>query len=171
MAHAVYLYDISHVIIDNIQFMMGMSTAYDRFFAQDMVRQCIVNNMYFFMICMYLSLQVIHKFRKFATLHNVHVTLVIHPRKEMDEMLSANSIFGGAKATQEADNVLLLQEEIITERVKRKFVEVVKNRFSGDLGKVPLTFNPSTITFSKKYAKSKAIKKSNAPASKSENDK
>ena len=37
MAHAVYLYDISHVIIDNIQFMMGMSNSNDRFFAQDMV--------------------------------------------------------------------------------------------------------------------------------------
>ena len=38
MAHAVYLYDISHVIIDNMQFMMGMSNSMDRFFAQDMVR-------------------------------------------------------------------------------------------------------------------------------------
>ena len=87
---------------------------------------------------------------------------MIHPRKEAEDRLSANSIFGGAKATQEADNVLLLQEEIITERVKRKFVEVVKNRFSGDLGQVPLVFNPLTTTFSKKYAKSKT-KKTNAP--------
>ena len=87
---------------------------------------------------------------------------MIHPRKEAEDRLSANSIFGGAKATQEADNVLLLQEEIITERVKRKFVEVVKNRFSGDLGQVPLIFNPLTTTFSKKYAKSKT-KKTNAP--------
>ena len=56
MAHAVYLYDISHVIIDNIQFMMGMSTNYDRFFAQDMVRQCIVNYMNFFMKCTYVPI-------------------------------------------------------------------------------------------------------------------
>ena len=48
--------------------------------------------------------------RKFATSHNCHVTLVIHPRKEDEDLLTANSIFGGAKATQEADNVLLLQE-------------------------------------------------------------
>ena len=37
MAHAVYLYDIAHVIIDNMQFMMGMSNSMDRFFAQDLV--------------------------------------------------------------------------------------------------------------------------------------
>ncbi len=66
----------------------------------------------------------IQKFRKFATLHNVHVTLVIHPRKEDDERLTANSIFGGAKATQESDNVIILQEEEINLKVKRKFIQV-----------------------------------------------
>ncbi len=68
--------------------------------------------------------QIIQKFRKFATLHNVHVTLVIHPRKEDDERLTANSIFGGAKATQEADNVVILQEEEINLKIKRKFLQV-----------------------------------------------
>lgn len=49
--------------------------------------------------------QIIQKLRKFATLHNVHLTLVIHPRKEdIGENLTTNSIYGGAKATQEADN-------------------------------------------------------------------
>jgi twinkle protein len=53
----------------------------------------------------WIVLQIIQKLRKFATLHNVHLTLVIHPRKEEnDESLTNNSIFGGAKATQEADN-------------------------------------------------------------------
>jgi len=137
----------------------------------------------------------IQKFRKFATLHNVHVTLVIHPRKEDDDRLTANSIFGGAKATQvsntitdkikyvllchkrimrtyssckgntllkiflsygyqinfqEADNVIILQEEEINLKVKRKFIQIVKNRFSGDLGLAPLFFNKPTLTFSKK---------------------
>jgi hypothetical protein len=32
-------------------------------------------------------------------------------RKENEEILTMESIFGGAKATQEADNVMLLQEE------------------------------------------------------------
>ncbi|TRY62956.1 hypothetical protein TCAL_13733, partial [Tigriopus californicus] len=103
MGHAVYIYDISHVIIDNIQFMMGMSAkGVDRFYTQDLI---------------------IERFRKFATLHNVHVTLVIHPRKENEDHLSTNSIFGGAKATQEADNVILLQEETVNPKIKRKFIQ------------------------------------------------
>ena len=72
--------------------------------------------------------QVIEKFRKFATLHDVHVTLVIHPRKEISEHLTGDSIFGGAKATQEADNVILLQKEEVMANVTRKYIEVVKNR-------------------------------------------
>ena len=43
MAHAVYLYDITHVIIDNMQFMMGMSNSMDRFCAQDMVRSISIS--------------------------------------------------------------------------------------------------------------------------------
>lgn len=50
------------------------------------------------------------KFRKFATDHNVHITLVIHPRKEDEgHKLTTSSIFGSAKATQEADLVVILQ--------------------------------------------------------------
>lgn len=50
------------------------------------------------------------KFRKFATDKNVHVTLVIHPRKEDEgHKLTTSSIFGSAKATQEADLVVILQ--------------------------------------------------------------
>merc|ERR1719326_261187 len=98
MGYAVYVYDIGHVIIDNLQFMMGSNLkTYDRYYAQDMI---------------------IGKFRKFASLHNIHLTLVIHPRKEDEPLLTTNSIFGGAKATQEADNVLLLQEEQIDERLE-----------------------------------------------------
>jgi len=65
MSHAVYVHDIAHVIVDNLQFMLGVdssptSTAIDRFYRQDVV---------------------ISAFRKFATMMNCHVTLVIHPRK------------------------------------------------------------------------------------------
>lgn len=95
-------------------------------------------------------MQIIGKFRKFATLHNVHVTLVIHPRKDDSDLLTTNSISGGAKATQEADNVLLLQQEDISPTVKRKYLQLVKNRFTGDLGTAPLFFNKGTLTFSKK---------------------
>lgn len=62
MSHAVYVHDITHVIVDNLQFMIGVDDmkSVDRFYRQD---------------------QVISSFRKFVTHMNCHVTLVIHPRK------------------------------------------------------------------------------------------
>ena len=74
----------------------------------------------------------------------------------MADNLTGDSIFGGAKATQEADNVMLLQQEEVMANVKRKYIEVVKNRFSGDLGSIPLFFNKGTLTMSKEiYSKEK----------------
>ena len=45
MGHATYVYDISHVIIDNMQFMMGSSSgsSMDRFTLQDQVRLCLIH--------------------------------------------------------------------------------------------------------------------------------
>ena len=61
MSHAVYVHDIAHVVVDNLQFMMGSSGEWaDRFSKQD---------------------SFISAFRKFSTNMNCHVTLVIHPRK------------------------------------------------------------------------------------------
>ena len=78
----------------------------------------------------------VEKFRKFATEYNVHVTLVVHPRKEDEGVkLGISSFYGSAKATQEADTVIILQSD-----GKRKFVDVKKNRFDGTLGHVPLYF-------------------------------
>lgn len=69
---------------------------------------------------------VVASFRQFATRKNCHVTLVIHPRKERDEDLTASSIFGGAKASQEADNILIIQDKrLMTSRGKR-FLQVSK---------------------------------------------
>lgn len=54
----------------------------------------------------------IAEFRHFATSQHVHVTIIVHPRKEgEDKLLSTASIFGTAKAGQEADNVLILQAQ------------------------------------------------------------
>ena len=54
----------------------------------------------------------IGEFRKFASLKNVHVTVVIHPRKgDESETLKTSSIFGTVKASQEADNVMILQSQ------------------------------------------------------------
>ena len=148
MAHAVYVHDIAHVIIDNIQFMIGSRNgSMDRFSQQDVA---------------------IERFRKFATLHNCHVTLVIHPRKEVEgDMLSVHSVYGGGKATQEADNVLLLQEEQKDDSFfKKKYIEVVKNRYAGELGVVPLAFTKPFLTMSKKVsmeAKKRNMKKKSLP--------
>jgi twinkle protein len=122
MDHAVYVYDVEHVILDNLQFMLGAgSSKYDRFEAQD---------------------HAIQSFRKFATKMNVHITLAVHPRKENDEMLGITSVFGSAKVTQEADNVILVQC-LDRDRLLRT-INVQKNRFDGDSGHVPFKFDKAS---------------------------
>ncbi|KAM8836878.1 twinkle mtDNA helicase isoform 1-T2 [Spinachia spinachia] len=129
MQHAVYLYDINHVIIDNLQFMMGQENlSVDKLAVQD---------------------HIIGAFRKFATNSSCHVTLVIHPRKEEDDReLQTASIFGSAKASQEADNVLILQEKKLLTCAGHRYLQVTKNRFDGDVGIFPLDFIKSSLTFS-----------------------
>ncbi|KAG7222291.1 hypothetical protein INR49_027295 [Caranx melampygus] len=128
MQHAVYVYDINHVIIDNLQFMMGQENlSVDKFAVQD---------------------HIIGAFRKFATNNSCHVTLIIHPRKEEDDReLQTASIFGSAKASQEADNVLILQEKKLVTCPGRRSLQVTKNRFDGDVGIFPLDFIKTSLTF------------------------
>eukprot|EP00066_Takifugu_rubripes_P019135 XP_011608401.1 PREDICTED: twinkle protein, mitochondrial isoform X3 [Takifugu rubripes] len=108
MQHAVYMYDINHVIIDNLQFMMGQENlSVDKFAVQD---------------------HIIGAFRKFATSSSCHVTLIIHPRKEEDDReLQMASIFGSAKASQEADNVLILQEKKLVTCPGRRSLQASTN--------------------------------------------
>ena len=128
MEYSVYAYDVEHIILDNLQFLLGATAGYERFDAQE---------------------RAIHAFRKFATAQNVHVTLVIHPRKEPeDQPLNISSVFGTAKATQEADNVLILQSEN-----GKKKLEVKKNRFDGDLGSAYLSFNHERLIFEEEKQK------------------
>ena len=61
MSHAAYVHDIQHVIVDNLQFMLGSNyQVHDRYTVQN---------------------QAIAEFRKFASAKNIHVSVVIHPRK------------------------------------------------------------------------------------------
>lgn len=119
MEYAVYVNDVEHIILDNMQFMItrnGKKSSFDKFEVQDLA---------------------IEKFRKFATEHNVHVTLVVHPRKEdAAAKLSISSFFGSAKATQEADTVIIIQNDAN----RRKCLDVKKNRFDGTLGFSPIYF-------------------------------
>ena len=67
----------------------------------------------------------------------MHVTLVVHPRKEDESSkLSMSSFFGSAKATQEADTVIIIQNDAS----RRKTLDVKKNRFDGTLGSSPIYF-------------------------------
>ncbi|KAH8353491.1 hypothetical protein KR084_011357 [Drosophila pseudotakahashii] len=134
--HASYVHDVMHVIIDNLQFMMGVSTYRgDKFWEQD---------------------SIIAAFRSFATKHNVHVTLVMHPRKERQEdELTTSSVFGTAKATQEADNVLIIQDKRLTSVRGKKYLQIAKNRYSGDLGIMPLEFDKDALSYSSQIQSAK----------------
>lgn len=74
-------YDVEHIVLDNLQFMTGSNArGYEKFDILD---------------------NAIERFRKFATNKSIHITLVVHPRKEAEgQALSAQSVFGTAKATQ-----------------------------------------------------------------------
>lgn len=78
--------------------------------------------------------------RQLATDKNVHIALVIHPKKvEDDNNLTVGSIFGTAKVTQEADSVLILQKNNVQ---NYRIMQVKKNRFDGEVGEVSMLFNP-----------------------------
>ena len=126
MDHAVYVYDVQHIVLDNLQFMMtGAGKGYEKFDMQE---------------------RALDKFRKFASNKNVHLTLVIHPRKEAeDQKLRISSVFGTAKATQEADNVLIIQNN--PDEADSKFLEIKKNRFDGELATIPLSFHRQSNCF------------------------
>ncbi|KAJ8264532.1 hypothetical protein GJAV_G00150380 [Gymnothorax javanicus] len=51
-------------------------------------------------------------------------------------------------ASQEIDNVLILQEKKLVTAPGRRSFQVAKNRFDGDMGIFPLEFNKSFLTFS-----------------------
>ncbi|BFZ19127.1 hypothetical protein BsWGS_22166 [Bradybaena similaris] len=152
MSHAVYVHDIAHVILDNLQFMMGVGGTEwnDRFMKQD---------------------SFIASFRKFATNMNCHVTLVIHPRKEKEsEDLTTASVFGTAKATQEADNVLILQDKRLTSVRGRKYLQVTKNRFDGELGLMLLKFDKESLSFAAKEKEKTTKKTDNEDGQNAEDD-
>ena len=142
MRHAVYTQDVTHIILDNLQFMLsGQASGLEKFELQE---------------------HVIAALRSFATEHACHVTLVVHPRKEDDGApLTTASIYGAAKVTQEADNVLILQNEFAG---KPKYIDVKKNRFSGDLGQIPVFFNKDQLKFYQGSKPTAPVRESSAVA-------
>lgn len=122
--HAVYAYDVRHIVLDNLQFMLSQQggNSLDKWELQD---------------------NAIAEIRNFATQQDVHITLVVHPRKDSgnNEELDIHSIFGSAKVTQEADNVIIIQKS----KEDRRSLDIKKNRFDGTLGYVPYEFNKQTF--------------------------
>ncbi len=50
------------------------------------------------------------RLRRIATKYNVHIAIVIHPRKtDNNEDIQIHSIYGTSKAAQEADNIWMIQ--------------------------------------------------------------
>lgn len=124
MEYSNYVHDCSHYVLDNLQFMTyGQGTGGSRGGRID--RFEVMDN-------------ALSKLRGFCSKANAHVSLVVHPRKENDnELIQLASVFGSAKATQEADNVIVLQ------RAKDGIaqLDVKKNRYDGTVGSVKLSFD------------------------------
>ncbi|CAO3631634.1 unnamed protein product [Cunninghamella echinulata] len=122
--YAVEKYKVQHIILDNLQFMLsqqGNSTK-DRWELQD---------------------RAIHELRNFATGMDVHISLVVHPRKDPGERIDINSVFGSAKVTQEADNVIIVQKEGYNG--SKRYLDIQKNRYDGTTGIIPYVFIPESL--------------------------
>lgn len=80
--------------------------------------------------------------------------------------------FFSPQASQEADNVLILQDRKLTTGPGKRYLQVAKNRFDGDVGVFPLEFSKASLTFSssKSKAKLKKVKEEKAPAAKKDPD-
>ncbi|BAM38879.1 DNA polymerase I [Theileria orientalis strain Shintoku] len=137
MDYAVYVHDVQHIIIDNLQFMLSNYSTPSATSGHGGSGYSSVKDVY------ELQNRTIEKFRRFVTNKNVHLSLVVHPRKEADGIqLGLSSVFGSVKSTQEADNVIILQNILNESRC----IDVKKNRFAGLLGRVYFKFDPVSLT-------------------------
>lgn len=122
MAMSVKENNVQHIILDNLQFMLSGQER-SNFDKYDLLDKSIAH------------------VRQFASQSNAHITLVIHPRKEDDNsILGISSVLGTSKATQEADNVIILQRVFGS-----RYLDIRKNRFDGELGKVYLKYDPASL--------------------------
>uniref|UniRef100_A0AC35UGK0 SF4 helicase domain-containing protein n=1 Tax=Rhabditophanes sp. KR3021 TaxID=114890 RepID=A0AC35UGK0_9BILA len=107
-----------HIVIDNLQFMMGMATlsndksnSYDQYQTQD---------------------RFVGLLRSLATNYNVHVTLVVHPRKHSsDATLELADVGGTGRVTQEADNVYAITRKRTGDGKVKKYLTILKSRYGG----------------------------------------
>lgn len=129
---------IQHVVIDNLQFLIGQATlsdekatAFERYNQQD---------------------RFVSMLRGIATDYGPHITLVVHPRKtDTDTDLDVQHFGGSARVTQEADTIFAIQRRK-DEKDKRKFhkfLYILKNRYGQkkvENDVIEMVFQPSTYT-------------------------
>lgn len=63
------------------------------------------------------------------------------------------------QASQEADNVLILQDRKLVTGPGKRYLQVSKNRFDGNVGIFPLEFNKTSLTFSTPIKNKAKLKK------------
>lgn len=121
--YSIEKHNIHMVVLDTLQFMLSeQGEGFKKFELQD---------------------SLMAKLREISIKFNVHVAIVIHPKKtEEGEDIGIHSIYGTSKATQEADNIWIIQN-----RDGFKVLEIKKNRYDGELGKIPLGFNRQSKRF------------------------
>ena len=120
--YAVKAIGVTHVCLDNLQFMCNGGTTsnwQDEFQVQGKVLTAL---------------------RALATQQNIHITLVIHPRKQDADgkEIGVNDIFGRGQATQEADNIVILQS---LDDNSVRYIDIKKNRDQGILRKIHYKFD------------------------------
>uniref|UniRef100_A0A0N4ZPE1 SF4 helicase domain-containing protein n=1 Tax=Parastrongyloides trichosuri TaxID=131310 RepID=A0A0N4ZPE1_PARTI len=129
---------IQHVVIDNLQFLIGISTlnndsssSLERFNLQD---------------------RFIGLLRNLATDCGVHITLVVHPRKTPSDIsLELQDVGGSGKITQEADNVLAIirKKDEKDEKKSKKYLVILKNRYGGrrtNVQQIEMIYQAPTFT-------------------------
>ncbi|KAK6114464.1 AAA domain family protein [Brugia pahangi] len=130
--------EIEHVVIDNLQFLVGLAilndetaNSFERFHQQD---------------------RFIGLMRSIATDCMTHITMVVHPRKTNGgEDLDVHHFGGSGRVTQEADNVFAIQRrrDEADRRRFRKFLYILKNRYGQrkvEDDMIEMIFQPATYT-------------------------
>ena len=93
---------------------------------------------------------------KFCREFNVHIHLVVHPRKTIGTIKDNDSVGGLGTITNAAHNVFSVHK--CTEEEKHKLncdsvLSCLKNRFYGETGDVPLMFSPKSRRFTERACK------------------
>merc|ERR1712176_947909 len=94
----------------------------------------------------------VRMFRNLATKYNVHVTLVIHPRKTSTKtgglaLINEYDLAGRARAIQEADNVIIMQTKLERGEPREDWIQIVKCRHGNGLGSVNVSYDPASKTY------------------------